>query len=869
MTIRDATSVRPRLVGTGIVGPRPVGPLPAGRRRARLPFARHAASMLAAATFAACGAPGGAIESAALVSISDAPLPRPTSGVFYEARLYARGPHEPLSFRIVGGALPPGLALEGDTGVVRGWPRTSGRYRATVEARDGDDPALVRDATVAAARRDVAFDVARGPVVVLPIDPPPLGYAQWATHAFAAAGGTPPYAYEVAGGGLPAGVTLGRDGVLGGFPFGLRVDDGAGVFPVTVRAVDALGESAERAFALRVVMPPLVVATYELPPAARGFPYEAFLRAWPLGAGEPVTWRLEAPAAPPPGVALDAERARLAGTPSQAGSYPLRLVAVDVAGQVAKRDVVLVVNPGPALAAVVPDALPRRGGPVALEGSAFQPGMSVAFGEGGTVPAEVLDASHALVVPPADPPRSGLVDVTVRNPDGGTHTRAKAFRYPLAAVSFVRSAVVGTARGSSRGIAAGDLDGDGLSDLVHVGSSGIETVIAKRTPPGSASPLQWTTKTVRSDGSFNDVRLADVDGDGDLDAIASRTTTASPFEAIEVYRNDGAGKFPATASAVSPYTRPPSHHFPFALATGDVDGDGIVDVAQSSGRGNQGVVWLLRGLGDGSFVEIHRALDTVHDEANGLFGAHGVALADFDGDGRDDVALSDAMPAACAPGRSCPVTGSPDPYAGADDLVAWVALAGVGGVPASWRPVRLAPGSPRLDGDDTAIVALDFDGDGRRDLAVLGGFRAGEGCGVAWLQGDGAGTFAPRLVAATGYPRRFGVRLDANLDGLDDLVAVGGDVGAGGGAGLGQSVAECWIGGFPGSPILAWSSGAPDQPGGSIPGANPGRVVAADFDGDGMVDFAVDQSFHAKERFSNGQGDGSTPGVAVYLNRSH
>jgi hypothetical protein len=291
-------------------------------------------------------------------------------------------------------------------------------------------------------------------------------------------------------------------------------------------------------------------------------------------------------------------------------------------------------------------------------------------------------------------------------------------------------------------------------------------------------------------------------------------------------------------------------------------------VAQTSGRGNQGVLWLLRGLGDGSFVEVHRALDTVHDETNGLFGANGVALADFDGDGRDDVALTDAMPAACAPGRSCPVTGSPDPFAGADDLVAWVARSGAGGVPASWRPARLAPGSAHLDGDDTAVVALDLDGDGRRDLAVLGGFRAGEGCGIAWLVGDGAGGFAPRTVATTSYPRRFGARLDANLDGLDDLVAVGADVAPSGSPGVGLSVAECWIGAFPGTPTLAWSSGSVDQPGGSIPGANPGRVAVADFDGDGLPDFAVEQSFHAKERFSNGQGDGTTVGVAVFLNRS-
>ena len=45
-------------------------------------------------------------------------------------------------------------------------------------------------------------------------------------------------------------------------------------------------------------------------------------------------------------------------------------------------------------------------------------------------------------------------------------------------------------------------------------------------------------------------------------------------------------------------------------------------------------------------------------------------------------------------------------------------------------------------------------------------------------------------------------------------------------------------------------------------------MAVADFDGDGLDDFAVDQSFNVKERFSNDVGDGPVEGVAVYLNRS-
>ena len=46
----------------------------------------------------------------------------------------------------------------------------------------------------------------------------------------------------------------------------MRVGSEDGGFPVTVRATDSTGGVAERAFTLRVVLPPLSVATYELQP---------------------------------------------------------------------------------------------------------------------------------------------------------------------------------------------------------------------------------------------------------------------------------------------------------------------------------------------------------------------------------------------------------------------------------------------------------------------------------------------------------------------------------------------------------------------------------------------------------------------------
>lgn len=818
-----------------------------------------------------CGGNGPRAPVSGLVTLLTHACPPASTGLAYATRLEAAAPHGPPVFQLVGGQLPPGLALDGDTGALAGWPRREGTYRFTVEVEDGPDPALARDVTVAADRRELSIEVRPGALVVLPFEVRPMPYRMPFSHRFEAAGGAAPYEFEVSDGALPAGLALRADGHLTGLPA-----RGGAPGRATVRVRDAEGAEAERPFELRVVVPPLGVGAATLPDAARGFSYAATLPVAPKGGGAPYAFatgagapplpaglvRLPAGVAPlPAGLALDPSTGEVTGTPAAEGSFTFVVQVTDAAGQTAERAVTLRVNAGPALHAVTPGTRPAGGAPVTLHGQGFRAGMRVTFGVAAPVDAVVSGPTLATAAPPTIPVQSGPVRVRVTNPDGGWADLERGLRYPFATVEFVPQGVKGGARDSSRGIDAGDVDGDGLADIAHVGAQGIELI----RPAGPTYANVWTTKVVRSDGAFNDVRLADVDRDGDLDLVAYRS---SAVDTVEVYLNDGRGTFPPTASKVTPYAKPTSFHAPHSLDTGDVDGDGLPDVAFTSCRGNQGVLFVYRGLGDGSFAPLHQALDTIHDASAGCFGPTGVELADLDGDGRDDVLLADAFPSACAPGQACPATGAPNPHPGANELVAWTSLSGPGGVPAGWTVARLSGVDGRLDGSNACVLAYDHDGDGRLDAAVLGGYRDQRGCGIAFLAGDGRGGLAERFVARTAYNRRFGARIDANLDGCDDLVVVGGDGTLASGLGSGLSVAECWLGGLGAAPEKAWVSGAFDLPGGSIPGSNPGRVAVADFDGDGLEDFAVDQSFNAKERFPNDQGDGPVEGVAVYLNRS-
>jgi hypothetical protein len=755
------------------------------------------------------------------------------------------------------GRLPTGLSLHGD-GSILGVPRDVGRFRFTVEVRDGDDPALRRDATVAATRREFTVDVGRGPLVLLPAPSDPVQFGASVERRFEAAGGTSPYAYELAAGALPEGMVLERDGRLRGTPVSAR-----GPFVPRVRATDAAGAVAEREYAVTVVVLPLGVAAGALPDAAGGFAYDATLEARPTGGGPPYAWEVEAPSTLPAGLALDALEGRVKGTPSVTGSFSFRVAVTDLSGQTARRDVSLLVNPGPVLLLVTPGTLPKDGSAVTLVGQGFAPGVRATFGIAPTVATTFVDAEHVLAVAPKAPTQSGAVTVAIENPDGGRYTKPAAFRYPFATVVFEPQGVKGTARDHSRGVAVGDLHGDGLADVVHAGSQGMEVIRPSRASP--AAPLVWTTQTLRSDGSFNDVRVADVDADGDIDVVALRSSTT---ETIEVYKNDGKGVFPSQPSAATEYAKPASFHNPNTLAVGDVTGDGVVDVAFTSGRGAQGVLYVFKGLGTGAFVEVATASGSIHDASNGLWAPNAVALGDLDGDGRDDFVLTDAFPSACAAGQSCPDTPSPDTWPGGDDVVAWTALAGPTGAPGAWKPVRVSRTYGLLDGDNPGCALYDHDGDGDLDLAVFGGYQDLRGRGIAFLTGDGKGGFSERFTQPTAYDRRYGAPLDANLDGLADVIVVGGDGTAASGFGTGLSVAECFLGGIGPTPLRVWTSGNEHAAGGSIPGSNPGRVACGDFDGDGLLDFAVDQSFNVKERYGNDQGDGPQEGVAIYLNRS-
>jgi hypothetical protein len=131
----------------------------------------------------------------------------------------------PYTFNAAG--LPPGLVIDGATGVISGTPTQVGSYDATVSVTDS------RNATMTQPYDNVV--IANPPAINGPGNMPDgIDGAPYPGAQFTAAGGTAPRAFEATG--LPNGLDIGGDsGAITGRP------TQAGTFPITVTVTDAAG----------------------------------------------------------------------------------------------------------------------------------------------------------------------------------------------------------------------------------------------------------------------------------------------------------------------------------------------------------------------------------------------------------------------------------------------------------------------------------------------------------------------------------------------------------------------------------------------------------------------------------------------------
>lgn len=410
--------------------------------------------------------------------------------------------------------------------------------------------------------------------------------------------------------------------------------------------------------------------------------------------------------------------------------------------------------------------------------------------------------------------------------------------------------------------AIGDIDGDGLPDIVVLGTGGLIGVLGNNghdgfnqsrvLPVTYANSLPWSrvaladltrnhhldiiasgngsrffsVLTRNDQGQFKDVwslsfsntaspgttdnatpvGWADFNGDGKPDLVFVVSQNTQIF--VRTVFQTGHPSAPFALGRDTPVTPPPN-----ALVNGavvaDFNHDGKPDIAicfgTISGANLPGTVYTYLGKGDGTFTRAPGAVQV------GLT-AFQMISADFDGDGNADLALSSGY---VALGKGDGTFGPPTQF-----------YASNGNAFATW------------------LGTADFNHDGKADLA----FQVCQGCEIPppllIYLGKGDGTFETPMSYTWNGLAQSGVIADVNDDGITDIVMLSYAEGAD------MPIAAVFLG--KGDGTFQAPSYVQD-----IWAGQPNQIHAADLNGDGKTDLAITDWWQNSVYLFAGNGDGT------------
>ena len=196
--------------------------------------------------------------------------------------------------------------------------------------------------------------------------------------------------------------------------------------------------------------------------------------------------------------------------------------------------------------------------------------------------------------------------------------------------------------------AIGDIDGDGKPDLI-ANNSGSNSIFVYRniSTPGSLSAASFTAGTSYAvAGHAINVKLADIDGDGLLDVVITNINVSK----ISVFKNTSTPGSISFAPRVDYYV---SIFFsgafagggPAVLAISDFDGDGRPDLAitmTSPTAPFANTVAVLRNMGTYGVIDATTFATTPLTFPTGGV-PEGIAIADINRDGKPDIITADTL----------------------------------------------------------------------------------------------------------------------------------------------------------------------------------------------------------------------------------
>ena len=293
-----------------------------------------------------------------------------------------------------------------------------------------------------------------------------------------------------------------------------------------------------------------------------------------------------------------------------------------------------------------------------------------------------------------------------------------------------------------------DVTGDGVRDVVlsdYPSRNGQDSVsVLKNLGKRALAP----ETSYPASGEVRSLAIADFNGDG----LPDVATSDSEFSNVVVFINAGGGTFQPQAVYPVGNAADGGLNFAYSLAAGDLDGDGLADIAVSEPAqdiypdNGGGVVGVLLNRGDG-VLKPERTYPLIPGQPDGGGGTRGgfrIAIADLNGDGHRDIVITTLN----------------------EHLGVYLNNGDGTFAPENQQPL----GAQTYDGGGNRIAIDDLDGDGRPDIVLTNP----QGPAVGVLLNIGAGAFAPVTPVVPSpsvvYEYQYMAMIDLDNDGRQDLV---------------------------------------------------------------------------------------------------